>query len=73
MLYIIASNFNVNSCITGYLRTDVSVIMEEPQYICSEANATCEVSVLLLSPERIGCDVTITLAAVDGQKAGRLV
>ncbi len=48
--------------------------MEETQYTCSEANAICEVSVLLLSPEGgIGCDVTVTLAAVDGLKAGRLV
>ncbi len=65
---------NVSIVLTGYLHTDVSVVMEEAQYTCSETNTTCEVSVLLLSPESvIGCDVTITLAAVNGTKAGRLV
>ncbi len=53
---------------------DVSVVMEEPQYTCSETNTACEVSVLLLAPEGgIACDVIDTLAAVDGTKAGRRV
>ncbi len=54
--------------------TDVSVVMEETQYTCSETNTACEVSVLLLAPEGgIACDVIATLAAVNGTKAGRLV
>ncbi len=54
--------------------TDVSVVMEEAQYTCSETNTTCEVSVLLLSPEGgIACDVIVTLGAVNGTKAGKSV